>query len=216
LGADRLGAIMNNDDYTYTPMADVLPEGHIGEAQLKHLVIDEKAAKYTRLREVVTNGRDRAIPEGTYAQLYVNGVMMMSDTPMEQESNQSLLMLARGDVLIAGLGLGMILIPLLSKPEVRSVIVVEKSPDVIAIIEGPLREALGAARSAKLTIICADIFDYKPLKGQKWDTIFLDIWPSGVREDVVRPLRMKFSKRLNRPWGHMGYWTLPLAIWFRR
>lgn len=70
-------------------------------------------------------------PEGTYACLRINGRLVMSDTRMEHTTNWEVVHEAKGHVLIAGLGLGMILHPILAKEEVLSVTVVEKYADVI-------------------------------------------------------------------------------------
>jgi len=72
----------------------------------------------------VTRGRDTYIRPGRYARLHVGHVLMMSDTDMERRSNVQVVQQARGHVLIAGLG--MILHPILAKPEVTRVTVVEK------------------------------------------------------------------------------------------
>lgn len=52
--------------------------------------------------------------------------VVMSDTPMEKHTNQEFLDAAHGDVLIAGLGIGLIVMPLLDDPEITSITVVEK------------------------------------------------------------------------------------------
>lgn len=99
-------------------MATVLEPAKRGEAEIRHFVIDEAMAQFSRLREAATRGREQAADPGTYAQLFVKGGLVMSDTQMERDSNEDFVRYARGDVLIAGLGLGMILLPLLAKKSV--------------------------------------------------------------------------------------------------
>lgn len=200
---------------TFTPMAPLIPEGKIGEAELRHLVIGEREASYSRMRAAVTGGREAPISEGAYAQLLVGGRLMMSDTPMEQRTNYEVLYQARGDVLIAGLGVGMVILPILAKPEVTSVFVVEKSPDVIALVEPPLRNALGD-KADRLTVRQADIFEFEPARGQKWDVLYFDIWGDVSSDDLKdsKALKRKFGRR-KRPGGWVGCWVDAMARLFR-
>lgn len=94
----------------------------------------------------------------------------MSDTDMERRSNARFVHRANGSVLIGGLGLGMILHPTLAKPEVKLVTVVEQNADVIALIAPTL------PRDKRLTIVNGDIYEWKPAKGTKYDTVYFDVW----------------------------------------
>jgi len=189
----------------YTPMATVIPEGRVGEATIQHMVIGEREASATLIRTFIT--REAPIPEGTYARLLVRGHLMMSDTPMEQRSNYEVIHQARGDVLIAGLGVGMVVLPILAKPEVKSVLVVEKSPDVIALVEAPLRKALGD-KADRLVIQQADVYEFEPARGQKWDVLYFDVWGDVNSDDLKdsKVLRKKFGRRKNRG-GWVGCWV---------
>jgi hypothetical protein len=101
------------------------PVAH-GIAKIDHLTVD-------RFQSVMSAWEPAAYcPPGTYACLRVNGRLMMSDTRMEHYTNYKVVREARGNVLIAGLGLGMILHPILAKKEVLSVTVIEKYADVIS------------------------------------------------------------------------------------
>jgi len=121
----------------------------------------------------------------------------MSDCGGEQTSNIEIVQNAHGDVLIAGLGLGMIICPIAKKENVNHVTVVEISPDVINLVEPHLRKYLDED-SSKLTIINADIFDFKPT--QKYDVIYFDIWGdySGDEYPETKKLHRRFSRYLNR------------------
>jgi len=191
----------------FVDMAPIVPEGEKGEAKVVHLNIGKPEAGYTQLRAIVTGGRDAPISQGTYVQLYVNGAMVMSDTQMERRSNYGVIFRATGDVLIAGLGVGMILMPLLANPEVKTVTVIEKSQDAIDLVEEHIRNAAGADGD-KLKVICADIFKWKPPKGQKWDTIYFDIWTDICTDslDDMAKLHRKFARRKTSPGAWMDSW----------
>jgi hypothetical protein len=140
------------------------------------------------------------VPAGKYAKLIIGGRLVMSDTRMEHSTNYEIVRKSKGHVLIAGLGLGMILHPILTKPEVLSVTVIEKCADVIALI-GP------TVKHPKLTIIEGDIYEWKPAKGTKYDTIYFDVWSEQSTDDLedMRKLHMRF-----RPYqvkeGWMNSW----------
>lgn len=184
----------------FPKMADILTPAKAGPVEIKHVTVSPKDAEFTRLREAVTGGRDTAVPEGTYAHLYVHGQLMMSDTPMEKRSNSHVLCVAAGDVLIAGLGLGMILHPLLAKPEVRSVTVVEKYQEVIDLV-GP------TLPKEKLSLVHGDIFTWQPEKGRQWDTIYFDIWPDVSPDNLeeMTTLHRRFARRKTGS-GWMDSW----------
>ena len=139
-------------------MCEVLPPGQNGSVLIRHIVVTEEDCQLSVLRSLFS--REDPVEPGVYVQLYVGGRLMMSDTQMEKSSNFEVVRRARGDVFIAGLGIGLILVPILANPEVASVTVVEKSAEVIKLVEPALRKLPGAE---KLTILEADILEWKKL-----------------------------------------------------
>lgn len=111
--------------------------------------------------------------EGSYAKLIVNGMIMMTDTDMERMTNVPFYNNARGRVLIAGLGIGMIVHAALLKDAVTEVVVIEKYPALIKAI----RPTLPKVKGKKLMLVCADIDTWEPTAGEKFDTLYFDIWP---------------------------------------
>ena len=85
-------------------------------------------------REKILNFRNRWLVDGLkadfpYIRLEMNGKgIMMSDTPMERNTNRDFIQKANGDVIIFGLGLGLVIIPLLKNENVKSILVVELYP----------------------------------------------------------------------------------------
>lgn len=189
---------------TFTPMHTVLKPGALGDARLETFSISEEDSKRTAMRAVVTRRPDELIRAGTYCRLYVKNELMMSDTDMEQRSNTGVVLQARGDVLIAGLGIGMILVPILAKKEVQSVTVVEKFDSVIDLVKPQLQGIPGAE---KLNVVHADIFTWQPPKGQKWDVIYFDIWPEISEENLAEmaTLHQKYKGR-KKPKAWMQSW----------
>ena len=135
-----------------------------------------------------------------HTRLLINNCLVMTDAAFEHQTNFEVVSQATGDVLIAGLGIGMILTRILDRKEVSSVTVVEKSLDVIRLV-GP------HFSSPKLTIVEGDIYRWIPKDGVRFDTIYFDIWPDICTDslDDVTKLHRRFRKYL-RTGGWMGSW----------
>lgn len=187
-------------------MATVIPEGKLGVAEVDHFVVGESERRVSMFRAIFNDFRELPMEIGTYARLMVEGGVMMSDTAEEKASNAEAVENAVGDVLIAGLGLGMVLMPILAKAEVTSVKVIEKHSDVIALVGFNVTAASGDD-AKKLTIIEGDIFTWIPPKGERYDTVYFDIWPviSGDNLKEMKRLHDKFRKR-KKEGGWMGSW----------
>jgi hypothetical protein len=162
----------------YRDVIEIVPPGKIRTTEVRHALV-------TRLdsdRSFVFEGADAVLP-GRYCQLLVDGALFMTDTPAERRTNRPVVEAARGDVLIGGLGLGLILPPLILAPEVTSITVLEKSPEVIALVAPSYQigapywaNTVDAYRLHKLRFIEADVFQWTP--DQKFHTVWFDIWPA--------------------------------------
>ena len=97
--------------------------------------------------------------------------VVMSDSVAEKEMCEEAVKQARGDVLLFGFGLGLILIPIMNKPEVTSVTVVEINPEVLSLVASQLD------LNDKVKIVQMDAHYYEP--SQKFDFIWWDIDVSG-------------------------------------
>ena len=181
----------------FAKMAEIIPEGEFGSAKVKHFRVDEFESRMSAFR------RGGYVPEGQYARLTVDRTLVMSDTPMEHATNYKFAFKAHGKVLVAGLGLGMVLTAILEKPSVESVTVVEISQDVVNLISPHFP-------SPKLSIITADIFDWRPEKGIKFNVIYFDIWPDVCVDNIaeIAKLHRAFARRLDRadPKAWMHSW----------
>ena len=188
--------------FGFPMMAQILPEMEHGEAKLVHHVITEEALSFARLRAAISGDwTSRGLRAGTYAVLKVKGQgTVMSDTWIERHTNLEIVKQAKGNVLIGGLGLGLILTVILDKPEVESVTVLEKSADVISMIAPYFQHP-------KLTVIQADVFTWKPT--HKYQCIYMDIWPEINVDncDDIAKLNRKYSPWVDRTNGHfIGCW----------
>jgi hypothetical protein len=151
-------------------MAEIVPEGKKGDVEVKHLVVSEQASLITFLKGQNKTSRRTYIPPGKYAQLLVDGEVMMSDTPAERMESLPCLNAAEGHVFVGGLGLGMLVKALCAKEEVHSVTVYELSTDVIDLV-------LPYVSDPKLKVVHRDVYE-GPEDMTRFDTIFFDIWPT--------------------------------------
>ena len=181
----------------FQPLSKLIPPGVSGNVRVEHFEISKADSERSLTRSLFRPGE--FVPPGKYVKLIVDGNVMMSDTLMERDTNRRVLYKATGNVLIAGLGLGMILHPIAAKPEVKTITVIEKSPDVIKLVAASLPK--------KVEVIEADIFTWKPAKGASFDTIYHDVWPNITLDNL--PEMTKLHRRFGRyltPDGWMDSW----------
>ena len=185
------------DDIDFVKMADILKPVTVGAARVDIL---DYTKEHLGFREIVAG-----LKPDRYARLWLNGKIMMSDAPMEHRTNSDFVCSAHGDVLIGGLGLGMIVLAIQDESKVSSITVIEKSPNVIAAIRPQL------PLNSKVEIIEGDVFTYKPKR--KYDCIYMDIWfyPDFESYEEMKALKRRYGhylkpkeespKRFNRCWA---------------
>lgn len=175
---------------TVPSMIDIVPPGESGRFEVVHYTPPAwEVAKTKRDWKKYGGGLDEYTQKGgTFAVLRDHGwgEVVMSDTPMERESNSLVIAQAHGRVLIGGLGLGMIVVPLLTKKGVDKIVIVEKEADVIKLVAPHLKKL---DKEKRLTIVKGDIAYYKP-KG-KFDVIYFDIWNTIGGSNYVQTLKLE-------------------------
>ena len=198
----------------FVPMREIyhnLRRRTLGGAVIAGRVITPEQAQRSRvIAEVTGQIGHHFIEAGKYVNLSVSAELVMSDTLYERRTHSVFVRHARGDVLIAGLGLGMCLVPVLLNPLVKRVIVVEKSRDVIDLVT-PYLEDYFRGRQArawrKIHIVEADIFEWQP--PWSFDAVWFDIWTNIGTENL--PQMAKLHRRYGRwylnPGGWMGSWA---------
>ena len=103
----------------------------IGSFEIRHVELTKEALDMLTLRDAINRRREYAGQKpGAITQLFGDGALWMSDTMGDRRTNSEFVWNADGDVLIAGLGIGLVLLAIQDKPNVRSVLVLEKYQDV--------------------------------------------------------------------------------------
>lgn len=137
------------------------------------------------------------------AGLVRNGSLWMSMTPMELESQEIGARLARGNVVIFGMGMGWVAAVSALHPDVTSVTVVELDPDVLALHEKlAVFAQLPAEVRAKIRVEQGDAYNWTP--DRPVDLLMPDIWLpliSDGRVEEVRRMQANVQARAIYFWG---------------
>ena len=152
-----------------------------------------KLEKFTVKSDDLLYAFRSGVDPGNYIRLMNDGKLVMSDTDMEKRTNAEFCSKAHGDVLIGGLGIGLIVLAIQDKPEVNSITILECNQDVIDLVATQL------PLNNKVKIVNADVFTWKPDKGIRYDTIYMDIWPlisKEIYQKEMRVLKKKFARYL--------------------
>jgi hypothetical protein len=186
-----------------------IPVGKSGKWEIKKFTVSEEQAKFDMFRSIGRGGR--YTPAGTYTSLTRNGNTIMSDTPDEISDHFHVISHAKGNVLLNGLGLGMVLGAILNKPEVTFVTVIEQSEDVISLVSPSFVDYMNMN---KLNIIHADAFEYKPEKGKRFDIVWHDIWDDICVDNL--PEMTKLHRKYGRIADWQGSWSKEILEWKKR
>lgn len=184
-----------------------VPEGQSGDWKISKFTVTKEEADLEHLRAIFNPQRPyRVCPPGEYTRLTCKGTIIMSDTPDEIRDHMPMVYAAKGDILITGLGLGMVLQACLRKPEVAHATVIELSPDVINLVGNHYQQMFGD----RLTIINVDAMTWKPPKGTHYGAVWHDIWEHicGDCLPSMRTLRNRFRKVSD--W--QGIWSYEYAM----
>lgn len=169
---------------------DFIKDETLGAFSIETLNITQREAEIQNLRCIINNRPEQMLEAGQFKILKENGEIWMSNTLMEVITHQKAIKQAKGNVLVAGLGLGMFLTAIKDKKEINKIIVIEKSKEIIKLI-GKYYQ------NKKIEIINSDIFQYQTK--EKFDFIWFDIWPDICNDNLqeMEFLKNKFSKNSN-------------------
>ena len=182
----------------YQEMKVNVPEGKIGEYSVEKFVADSE--------DIRARLKGRAIPLGTYTKLMRGDVLVMSDTPAEIIDHVQIMWGAKGKVLIAGLGIGLVLNGIAKKEEVDHITVIEISPEVIELVGPHYKSIYGD----KIEIINANILEWKPAKDIIYDYAWYDIWDHICTDNLedMKKLHRRFGRKVK---SYQGSWNRELC-----
>ena len=124
---------------------------------------------------------------------------IMQDSQAEYNEHQWLWDNATGDVLVGGLGLGMIHQALIDNPNVKSVTIIESEQDVVDLVWEH------CAKDDSFTLVVADFETWNPPEDSSFDTVWADTWL------VDNPITMKAYRDLvinkySQFTNNIGFW----------
>ncbi len=141
----------------------------------------------------------------TLATMRLDGDIVMEDSHVELCRHLPIWMVARGRILITGLGLGCVVRGLLASPDVEHVDVVEIDKDIIRVCGREFRS------NRRVTIHRGDALKFEWPAGTKWDYAWHDLWTEqrgGALQHMHVQLISKFWHRTKR----QGAWAFPKDI----
>ena len=191
----------NDGDQGYA--RSLISEGTSGEWSIRRVVLPERKLEIPDSRPQCFSYRP-----GEYTELRGGGITFMTDLYDEWWTQRSAIARARevgGRVLITGLGLGLVVKEILADPgsraQIDSIVVLERSADVIRLVASQLIAELGPC----VAIVEADAFSWVAESGATFDTVWHDIWPDPLAEEVdaeIAALRAHHA-----PWARwQGFW----------
>lgn len=167
-----------------------VPSGECGVWKVERFVVDECDSKLNR----ALSHDGRYTPPGSYTRLMRGRKLVMSDTPDELRDHSYFIRIARGRVLVNGLGLGMVLKKLLEKEEIDRVDIVEFSEDVITLV-GPTYQD-----DPRVHIYHGDAMMFKFPPRTTWDFVWNDIWDDLCLDNLSE------MHKLHRRYGSRAEW----------
>jgi hypothetical protein len=177
-----------------------VPKGESSDYKIKKFIVSEEDSRLDSMRSFTFSNRGRYTPAGEYTSLTCRGEIIMSDTPNEIRDHHEAVRMAKGSVLINGLGIGMVLQAVLEKPEVTDVTVIELSPDVISLVGKHYQDKYGS----RLQIINANTFEWTPPKGKRYGMVWHDIWTYICYDNL--PEMHKLHRKYGRHADWQGSW----------
>jgi len=191
-----------------------IPDGEHGNARITTFEVTKEGADFHNMRCLMKGQYYRQIVPGTYKRLTIENELVMTNTPAEVRDHTGFIHAAQrhgGDILINGLGLGMVLKAILEFDNVTSVTVIEKSEDVIALT-GP-----SFISNPRVVIVHADALEWKAPKGKRYSVVWHDIWNSISADNLptMAKLHRKYGGRCDwqSSWGRKETHALREGSW---
>lgn len=125
--------------------------------------------------------------------------LVMVDSHKEFKEHELLWNNAKGNILIGGLGVGMVNEKLINMPNINSITIVEKSEEVIELVWPYCK------KDERFTLVQADIDAWSVPSNSYWDYAWFDTWLSTVNVELgeySRALVEKYSIFCKK----MGFW----------
>lgn len=187
-----------------TIMSQILKPKKVGNFELVKKVIPKGMVLNTYDSKLGRIYKDKYDADFPVVMLKENLGIWMSDAPFEQEGIRPGVKLAKGDVLICGLGIGLLPTLIAHKPEVKWIDIVEINLEVINLVYTQL--------NIPRPVRCfhEDAWNYLETTEYKYDFIHIDIW-SGITAPLKQiDKAIELAQRCLKPVGEIRCWLQEL------
>jgi hypothetical protein len=186
-----------------------VPPGRCGRYSIRRDYVTAATAAAVEWRGALDAlAMPRRVLPGRYTVLREGAAVLMSDYPCECVEHLRPVRRAHGNVLITGLGIGLVLKNVLLKDNVARVVVLEKAAEVISLV-GP------SYPDPRVEIVHADAFTWEPPHGLRFDVAWHDVWPAIDLANLPAMRGLKAKYRARARW--QGCWgEVELRRWMRQ
>lgn len=188
-------------DYNHR-LYEIVKEGEFGQWTLKKTVDKKGADLYCYTPEHGYIYKDQADDDWKGVELKNEWGAMMTDNPFEQASYQSAVELARGTVLVSGMGVGLFNVLVENKMKdgiISRLDIVELSQDLAEWVPQYIP-------MMNTNVIVSDIHEFLEKTDKTYDLIFLDIWAPDLAACLEGPLLAEIAQRCLKSNGTVTYW----------
>lgn len=193
--------------------ADSIRAERLGRWSIRKTNISAEQAARSRIVEA--EGKGKRVPAGQYTFLYcktepdgIRGEVVMNDFASELKKHLEFILVARGRVLVTGLGLGCVVRGLLKHGRADEIHIVEREADVIGLCGKSVADS-------RVVIHHADALKWIP--DRRFDFAWHDLWSDPLRkEQHLQRLHSRLIVRLVKRdlAEYQGAWAMPR--WFFR
>jgi hypothetical protein len=185
-----------------TPPMEGLPGESMTQSELRKICVRCPGTNFLYANHVLPEGYPLSIANGVEkrGQVYFDGPVThpvlyevtvdgpqvwMGLTPFEVFTQRPGLRLARGRVVIGGLGLGWFLDAVCRRPAVTEVVLVERSEILLDWMLPRIEKAYPAVKAKKVNWVCDDVYAFMEADAANHQTTryLLDIWPRYLEYD---------------------------------
>src|SRR3990172_2037531 len=204
------------------------PASRVNKFAIQKFSVDRDAALRFNSQHMARGSRDRMILPGDYTKLVEidseticldtgkirqNGIIWMSDTTAERQDHVAVYEACKklgGNVLIHGLGLGVITNAVCQLPNVGHVEVWDIQQDVIDLVYPHLMSKF----EDKLMVVTGDAFEHRPKKSDRWSVVWHDVWPT-LGSKHLMPMK-KISQRWKNYCSWQECWGREFCRWMAK
>lgn len=165
-------------------LTSLIPEAKTENFEISTIEMDAERVRFEKMKSAFDGHYKEtyALRAGKYVRLISKKAdqIMMSNTPMEMETQVDFVRSAKGKVFIAGLGIGMVTLAIQDNPEVTEITILEKEQEVIDLVAKHL------PFNKKVKIVQGDAFTFKT--PEQFDILYFDIWNT-ISADNYREMK---------------------------